>query len=325
MNRSQKARYIAASILFACIALAAFAVWRSSASLRDRNQLNDSADNKAKLHARIRDGFGREVQFSLDGSPGRIRDSVNSFERFIFKRSGLKLSARVKTKLADMEARTLNGSSRRISVSELDEILSEVAIHRLAALTDEDIKHTDETLRGFQTDDMPDQTWNRSALKLPGRLLIVSSEKFIERMKSLREKSTSADSEAMKGVIRSFVDNSLRESASRLSEALPEQFGGVWDSTNNRDGAGLTPLQALTLTYSFASGDLLCDSDENLHKYMSGLQRAITKLRGQPHPMPEGHLAFGPNGYITSAPLDVVFDDDTFSFLLDRIRERSGR
>lgn len=325
MSKSQKARFIAASLLFTCIAIGAVALWRSSAHQRGPNKQDNSAEEKRQLHARIRDGIGREVNFTSDGSPKGIQNSVNSLEKFISQRSGIKFGAGLKKKLADLEASTLRGSNRRISVSELDEIFAEVALHRLATLTDAEIKHADETLRGFATDDMPDREYGRRTLKLPGMLVQVSSEKFTERMKYFRAESTSGSNELMKGAIHNFVDRGLRQNASRLSEALPESFGGVWDSANDRDGTGMTPLQALAFTYSYASGDLLCDSEENLDKHMRGLQRALTKLRGQAYPMPDGHLAFGPNGYITSTPLDVVFDDDTVDFLLDRIRERSGR
>src|SRR5438046_1340071 len=80
---------------------------------------------------------------------------VNSVDNFIFKRSSVKLSGPTKTRLAEMERLTLNGGTRRLSISELNDVLTTTAFERLGRLTDEEILHVDDTLRGFNAPDLP--------------------------------------------------------------------------------------------------------------------------------------------------------------------------
>jgi hypothetical protein len=57
---------------------------------------------------------------------------------------------------------------------------------------------------------------------------------------------------------------------------------------------------------------------------MKGLQDGLMRNLGEKYPSPEGHFALGANGYITSTPLDLVFDEQTLNRMLDHIQERSA-
>ncbi len=324
IGKSQRAKLVGLSLALTCVAVGIIVIQRSSARQQNRNQ-SVTAEGKRQLHSRIRDGIGLEVQFFSNSSSKDVSDSVDSVESFIQSRSGIKLGREINSKLAVLEQSVLSGTSRRITISQLSEILTDVALHRLATLSDEEIGHVDDTLRGFHTGGMPDMMSARRAIQLQGMGILVSSERFIQEMKQLRTQCSSGHGEVTRAMVQGFVEKNLDASVRTLSEAVPEQFGGIWDSTNNREGlAGVTPLQALVLTYSLASQDLLCDSQDNLKRRMRATRDALTRLTGQTFPNSDGYVPFGPNGYLTSSPLDLVFDDATLGFMLKEMRERSS-
>jgi hypothetical protein len=95
----RRARFFMLAIAILAFMVAAVSMWRSSALQTDKQ-----IEGRRQLHARIRDGVGREVQFaSAEDPPGLIRASVNAVDNFIFKRSGVKLSGATKTRLHEME------------------------------------------------------------------------------------------------------------------------------------------------------------------------------------------------------------------------------
>lgn len=300
--------------------VAALSMWRSSALKTDKQ-----AEEKRQFHARIRDGVGREVQFASPGDPsGVVRSSVNSVDNFIFKRSGVRLSGATKTRLAEMEELTLSGSTRRLSISELDQVLTDTAFERLGRLTDEEVLHVDDTLRGFKAPDLP-KRYTRRAINLPGQSVLISSERFMDQLKAMRDQTNTPLGEVLKAATHREVQKNVHRQVRDLSEAVPEKFIGAWDTPNDREGdTGVTPLQAVLIAYSVASSDLLIDSEANLTKRMKGNQVGLTRINGEKYPSPEGHLAYGVNGYITSTPLDLVFDEQTINRLLDHIQERSA-
>jgi hypothetical protein len=300
--------------------VAAATIWRSSALQADKQ-----AEEKRQYQARIRDGVGREVRFASPGdASGAIRASVNSVDNFIFKRSGVKLSGPTKTRLAEMERLTLNGGTRRLSISELNDVLTSTAFERLGRLTDEEILHVDDTLRGFNAPDLP-RRFARRGIYLPGRLVLISSEKFVGQLKAMRDQTNTPLGEILKGATHREIADVVHRRISTLSEAVPEKFAGAWDVTNDRDGdSGVSPLQAVLIAYSVASLDLLCGSEANLAKEMKGSQDWTTRYLGENYPSPDGHFAYGANGYLTSTPLDLVFDEQTINLMLDHIQERSA-
>lgn len=295
--------------------------WRSSAV-----QTNEQVEGKRQFHARIRDGVGREVKFASPGDPkGLVRASVDSVDNFIFRRSGVRFSGPTKSRLADMEQHTLNGETRRLSVSDLNDVLTSTAFERLATLRDDEILHVDDTLRGFNAPDLP-RRYARRAVILPGQIVAVSKEKFVSQLKAMRDQTSTPLGDVLRGAMHRAIEDNVQSRVSVLSEAVPEQFGGAWDVGNNREGSvGITPLQAVLITYAVASQDLLCDSETNLGRRMRGIQDALTARHGEQYPSAEGHFAFGVNGYMASTPLDLAFDEQTINRMLDHIQERSAR
>lgn len=316
----RRARFFVLALGVFGLTVAAASVWRSSALQADKE-----AEGKRRFHERIRDGVGREVQFASPGdSPGVVRASVNSVDNFIFKRSGVKLSGPTKNRIAEMEQLTLNGQARRLTISELNDILTATAFERLGTLTDEEILHADDTLRGFNAPDLPGRLARRDIL-LPGRAVPISKDKFVDQLKAMRGQTGPPLADVLKGAAHKAIEDTVQKRIRALSEAVPEEFGGAWDVAGNRDGStGVTPLQALLIAYSASTTDLLCDSEANLNKYMKGIQEGRTAHLGENYPSPQGHHAFGVNGYIVSSPLDLIFDERTVNRMLDHIQERSA-
>jgi hypothetical protein len=295
-------------------------MWRSSAL-----QVDKHAEGKRQFHELIRQGVGRQVQFASAGDPSRlIRASVNSVDNFIFKRSGVKLSGVTKRRLAEMEELTLNGKMRRLRISELDDVLTTTAFERLGRLTDEEILHVDDTLRGFNAPDLP-RSFEREMIHLPGRALLISKEKVMDQLKAMRDQTNTPLGPVLKTAAHREIQDIVHRRIGDLSEAVPEKFVGAWDATNNREGdAGVTPVQAVVIAYSVASSDLLDGSEAALTRFMKDIQDGITRHLGEKYPSPEGHFAYGPNGYVTSTPLDLVFDEESINRMLDHIQERSA-
>jgi hypothetical protein len=314
----RRARFLILVLGVLPLAIAAFGLWNSSAVPKD-----SPADMKRQFHARIRDGLGREVKFaSPDDPPGAVHASVNSVDNFIFRRSGVKLSGPTKNRLAEMEQRTLAGTTRRISAAELGDLLAATAFERISRLSDEEILSADNSLRGFNAPDLPQRYRSRKAIHLPGELIFISTERFVSQVKAMRDQAVSPLGEVFRGAGRSIVHDHTKKRASLFSEAVPEQFGAV--SSTTQSGGGFTPLQAVLIAYSLGSGDMLCDSEANLNKELKGLQSGFTRISGENYPSPAGHFAYGVNGYINSSPLDLIFDERTVTRLLDNIEERSA-
>lgn len=319
----RRALMIAVPSLFICAVLAGAGFWHSTGTGRDKR-----AEGLRIFHARIRDGVGREVQFaSPNDSHQNVRASVNSVTHFISKRSGTKISGETKNRLAAMEALVLSGEGRRLTIGELSAVLTETAVGRLSRLTDEEVAHIDSNLRGFDAPDLPEPHRRGRMFVRPraGELWILTSEKVVAQIKTLRDLSANMVSrEVVKYQARAFVEKDVKEKASRLSEVVPEKFGGIWDVANGREGdAGITPLQAFLITYSVASEDYLCDSESVLQSNMKYEHQVLAQAHGH-YPSPDGHFAYGNNGYILSMPLDLVFDEQTTHRLLDLIEERSA-
>src|ERR1041385_7203751 len=234
----RRARFFLLIIGVLGLTVALVSIWKSSALQADKE-----AEGKRQFYARIRDGVGSEVDFASPGDPsGVIRASVNSVDNFIFKRSGVKLSGATKARLAEMERLTLNGTTKRLSISELNDVRATTAFERLGRLTDEEILHVDDALRGFNAPDLP-RKFARHDIHLPNRSVIISSDKFVAQLKSMRDQTTTPLGEVLKGATHRAIEDVVDRRISMLSEAVPEKFVGVWDASNDREGeTGVTPV-----------------------------------------------------------------------------------
>jgi hypothetical protein len=315
--------YASIALGLLCAAVIAAGGWRSSAFKED-----EKAAAKRQLHARIRDGVGREVELARDGSPTQIRAAVDSVTKFIERRSGVSISEATKNRLAALEEKVQSGGGSRLTVAAFSSALGATVLERLSSLTDQDVAHMDDTLRGFNAPDLP-KTYHRTFQLPQGYVAIgIPPEKTIARLKAVRDQLGTPAGEPFAGMFSQTVQYYVRGKARNLAEAVPEQFGNLWDVANDRESnapdAGFTPLQAFLVAYSLLSNDSLDYSQANLIRKMNTLRETRTEDPSRPFPSPDGHQAYGVNGYLFSSPLDLMFDEQTVNRLLDRVEKGGG-
>lgn len=306
---------------FAALVLALLCAGSIGVSTRRTKAIQTDAYTQSKeiFKAAVRDGIGTEVEFAGPGDDAKnVRASIESATQFMRKRAGVDLRGQAKTRLAEMEASTLAGTTRRITPDELSEIIATTAIERISGASDEEIDRAAETLRGFDAPDLP-ESFRRGRDHVRLRSSVVSNmtpEQFIAQVKAIRSADLVIKYAVLKPIATNSAASEVNSRIRNLSDAVPEQFGAA--------SSGLTPLQAVIITYSVVSEDRLAYSVGNLQNRIESLREAISKTIGQPYATTAGHLAYGPNGYLVSTPLDIVFDERTVNLLLDHIAERSG-
>jgi hypothetical protein len=298
---------ILGALAIGCGALVAAGVWNSAAFRKDRSSKAQlTPDKKLRFHAKLRDGIGREVRFAKSkASPQRVNESVESVSNFVRARSGIEFDGELKSRLAELEQRTLNGESRRLDVELLVDVLTETALGRLSAVDDQEIERAAETLSRGRSD---------LTLRANGRGYFKKSE-FVAQVKAAREQSLRGD-DSLRRFMRAEVRAEVEGRVALYGEALPEKFGRVKED-------GLTPLQAVLITYSVVADDLMHLSRSNLLQQMQREHQALGAMGDSENAKPD--KAYGPHGYYYSSPLDLVFEKRTLNDLLNRLgREVRG-
>ncbi|MFY9618670.1 MAG: hypothetical protein WAQ99_02565 [Pyrinomonadaceae bacterium] len=322
--------YTLVGLGLSCAAVLGTSAWRQSRYVRALapSSQQEKAEARRKYNARVRDGVGSEVKLTSGTSPAQIRVAVNSVTKFIETRSGVSLSEATKERLAALEAKVQSGNGRRLTLETFSAALSATLLDRFSYLTDQEIAQMDETLRGFNAPDMP-ENFDRS-FKLPQGFVSIGipPEKNIGRLKVIRDQLNTPAGDVWADMFREKVLYNVRGKAQSLAEAVPEQFGNLWDTANGRESsdtaAGFTPLQAFLFAYSLVSDDRLDYGQPNLRKSMEVQQKYWAKELGRPFPSPDGRHAYGVNGYLFSSPLDLFFDEQNVNRLLDQIEKAGG-
>jgi hypothetical protein len=270
------------------------------------NANNSPLDERKKtLHIQLQNGLGKEVPLDkVKNSPGHIKQAVESAAKFIENRSGLVISEGVKNRLAALEQSTLARQSRRVSTDELVEILTTTTVDRLSSLSDGEIDQAANSFNGN----------GEITLRANGKGHLDSTQ-FKDRAKSMRDLSRQGD-ENLKGLIRAAMQQEVKNRVDIYSEALPRHFGRAKQM-------GVTPLQAVLIAYSVASDDFMGQSQTTLNATQELLYAHMKDhgYKGGRRPS----KAYGSNGYLFAAPLDLVLNETTMNRLLDHIGERGAR
>jgi hypothetical protein len=256
--------------------------------------------------AQLLDGVGREVHFAKRGdSYGAVMSAIKSASRFINQRSGIRLGESVEKRLAGMEHSILKGESRRVSVDELTEVLTDTAVERMTAATDEEIDAASQSFRVGPNEDV--------TLRADGRGRMTPQE-FASQAKAMRNMSRQGDT-LVRETVRPLVAKEVSERVKTLSEGLPEGFRDV-------ESKGVSPSQALLIAYSVSSNDNLGVASKRLQTLT---QRENRELKAQGHELrrASSDKPFGANGARFSTPLDLVLDDKTVHGVLDRVERRT--
>jgi hypothetical protein len=304
-----KRRFVAVLVAILCAAILTAGLWRIN-SVKGQ-------DPQQEFYQRIRDGVGGEIALAEpNASVETTRASVEDLSDFMYSRAGVGLSAEARDRLANMEASVLAGTTRRITPDELSTILAETAMERISAMTQQQIEYAAEMFRGFNHPDLP-ESFQRGrdhvSLRARGGQYGTPAD-FIAQLTKIKGADPTT-LKIFKGAAKNFATQEVGTRIGMLGAAIPDKYGSV--------KTDMTPLQAMLIAYSVASDDLLTDSAANLRQKMEATQAGVTDITGFSYPSPDGHRAYGSNGYFFSSPLDIMLDDETIGLVLDRIQERS--
>lgn len=310
LNSLRQTRIALFALALTCALFVGAGVWRAMALSTNQDQRESEmsrAEMEQQFRAQMRDGLGREVQFARPGDGHEaVRVAVGSATNFIYGRSGVQLNERTQGRLAEIERRVLNGESRRISVDELTDALTETAMERMSTLTDNEIDYAAETLRAVEI--FYDGENHHNVMLRANGGGYMSREDFVSQARSLREQAARSDN-LLREAMRVAIEEEVKASVRVFSETVPESFGNVQER-------GVTPAQAILLTYSIASDDPLALSTRSLQTETSMTNRS---LRAEGAPVHNSDKLYGVHGCRFSTPLDLVFNDQTLNRLLTRL------
>jgi hypothetical protein len=295
------------------LGLAMFALFLSGILIWKGN-ITSGTTNQEEFYQQIRNGLA-EINLPTSNDLNAINSANENLSEFIYYRSGVQLSQTNKDLLKDTEQKAW-AQSRRITPAQLSQILSDVALERLANSTDAEVSQATEALRGFNAPDLPAgflQGRNLVKLRANGEGTMTTA-KFTSEINAIRN-SSSEDSLLVSAVV-SRTSLEVERRVKTLSEASPEAFGDIDER--------ITPMQAILIAYSIAADDLLTYNEAGLQQKMQNVRQGISQATGQPYSNPQGHRAYGANGYIYSSPVNLLLNDTTTTRILNLIKERSG-
>lgn len=289
----QRRPLLAIATVLACAVLGV-AVWQAP-----EHPAKASSEDKQDLQKQLRKGVGSEVRFA--SRPEQAEEAVASAADFIYWRSGLKLSDEFKRKLAKAEKDVLNGKSPHITASGLTDDMTAAVVDRLATLTDEEIETATEA-----SSDANGQIRSRA----DARWGVMTRKDLIHQAQVGREWSRRGDVGLQVG-LRSMIEGEVNDRVSTLSVTLPEQFG-------NANSQGLTPTQALVITYSVAADDPLTNSRSDIAALLrqkrmdDGETRAQRKAQKGVSGRP-----YGPQGLLHPSAPQLFLTKDALNKLLN--------
>lgn len=282
-----------------------------------------------EFHQGVRNALA-EINLSTSNNLNAINSSSDNLANFIYYRSGVQLNQKNKDSLSQTEQNALEQSTR-VSQGQLTQILTDVSFEKLVTLSDSQISAMSETLRGFNSADL-------SPVFIDGRRFVrlrstgegtMDPAYFENKLKEQRNSEIDYQNRLNSGATTSYSDKirhvalskqinkQISTRASYLAAASPDFFDG---SPNN----DMTPMQAMLLTYSVVTNDMLIGNQMELQQKMSIRQQDISNFWGQQYPSPAGSHAYGDNGYIFSTPLSLLLDDAATTRIINLIKERSN-
>lgn len=297
-NLLQKISVVAASIV--CAILVGVGVWRAFAlqnNATNASQLTEETTDSQQrtndnLKSRALAGIG---QINFVGA----RSSANETIDFIVKRSDLYVVARSRQNLAEAE-QTARSENHRQSVPDFVDALTDIVRLRLQNLGDEEIEKlaSKSSREGLTT------------LTNDGRYGFFTPAEFAERLRFGRSISAT---ESFRKTLRANVAEKVDSRLDFLQHASPQQFA------NTRE-TGVTPAQAVLLTYSITTGDPLLDSPADMAAQVS-LLNDMAAAQGKKdliRPVRPSSL-YGRKGYFQS-PLLNVLTTESIQIVIDRAK-----
>lgn len=271
--------------------------------------------NEEQSKQLIRDALS-EINLAKTNDTTAIITASDNLTNFIYYRAGVQLSESNKLALRNSE-QTARTQAKRITKDDLAQILADIALTKLSNLTDSQLSNATETLRGFDAPDLPASFQSSRgwvSLRSSGAGTMTPTE-FTNQANSIR------GSNANSRVGSSLVTNSIASEISKKVDVIRDASPDFFDNTKS----DMTPMQAVLISYAVVADDNLAENQSQLTQNMQALCQKITQINnGQLYPSPQGHRAYGPNGYIYSSPTDLLMDEAAVNSLIAKIQERSG-
>ncbi len=243
------------------------------------------------------------------GKTGMSRAAVAATTSFVAARSGIAIAADAEARLLALQSEYEQGAAPYVTAGALADAISNWSVDDvLVTATPEEIDRSIESARGFDAPDLPEffrAGRDRVQVPLGGGSIVASPDEVRAAVTSAR---TSADT-------RSYSQTRLRAAVERrLSERLT--YLGRADGTRFAPD-DLSPVETVALVYSLAANDPMDGSLVDLRGQMAEACKGRTRVVGAPYPRPDGHLPYGPNGYLASTPSPVFMS--RVAGLLDRL------
>ncbi len=274
---------------------------------------------------RVRNALS-EINLSNNQNLVSANSSSASLSDFIYYRSGVQLSQANKDSLAQIQMNSL-AQTKKVSQDQLVQIITDVAFEKLVTFSDANISSMSDSLCGCSDPNLP-PSFKRDMVKLRANLEgYMPKTTFVSQLKYARDAEISYRQkgsryppllrQANRMALKNRVSKEVSDRSNYLVAADPNFFNG---SAANE----MTPMQAILLTYSVITDDSLAGNRAELEKQMLDNQQDVTNFIKTPYPSPQGHKAYGVNGYQYSTPTDLLFDDAAVTRVLSLIQERSN-
>lgn len=241
-------------------------------------------------------GYGLFRSNSLETAQQNTQTARN----LIAQRSGLEISPEAQTIVNQAEARFASSGKGTITVTDLTNSLTKIAVDRLSKMSDAEIDQALNSMRGIRTENRPDGAMP------PGEIMIRPWGPVvkIDKARTYLQKSRSA---AEAGFFTDFaklaISNEVEDRVKLFQSADPTN----WSSDR------ITPSQALVLTYSVLSGDLMTQTEEQMGQQMTRLQTYMDK-KGYKVSLKGAH-PYGVNGILYDSPL-YLLDNSSIESLM---------
>ncbi len=292
-------------LLFVAVFAFGAIVWQSS-----RAQTSDKYEEE--FHQTIKDALA-EIKLPTTNNVAEINAVAENLADFIEYRSGVRLSQANKDLLRELEGKSWN-QSKKINQGNLTRILADAAIDRIENAADADLEYAAKTLGGFDAPDLPNnKRYGKHLILRASGAGYIEKDDFVEQSKVLRD--TIKTNKIAQSFVIGAISREVEQRIDLLVKASPKEFG---DSRS-----GLTPAQAILIAYSVTADDVPARNKKDLQITMEAIQKAFSR-NGENYPIPNGHHAYGDNGYIFSTPASLLLDDATLGKILNGIREKGG-
>lgn len=256
---------------------------------------------------RIKQGLN-EIQFNsaTENSEAEISDSVRSLSNFMENRSGVVLSLENQNNLVIQEQNFRLNNSKGVLKSELGDLITEILLERASNWNEKEIASAIESWKGFNAPDLPEAFQKgRSRLKLRASGAAIGTDDLSNYL--LAYKNKGEVSELYFSYLKQEVTKRVDSEYNLLSGIMPEQFLPTEQY--------ISPLNSMLLIYSIVADDNLAGSLDSLNRNMNAEHEWSVNHYGK-YPSPNGHKAYGPNGYFYSSPTDLLLNSKTIEVFL---------